>query len=315
MEISDLEQMIQTAVAIEAKDGHLAHYLGERAAANDVLFGEQQRREALELFEGYIRSVPKLLAAAGAASVGTPVEEIMTKVMRAAVAYWEEPEDLVPDALGVLGLLDDAYYSLRMMQLVSERLQAEAGQTLIAEDLSALDAVVRDILGTDLTDVLDDLVILSLSNAPVDELIATLGDHSGISLPPAETSFAGVSVQELVEARLSFATGPNAGAYTVGGKREGLEDALIDILDNLCGKLGERMGESGGTLEANDAILRAGVGAVEERLREALGSAHPDLSLAVSLLVGGVLERLFAGEELDVDQLANMVHFVTDGLE
>ena len=133
----------------------------------------------------------------------------MAKVMASAVAYWDEPDDLVPDQLGVLGLLDDAYFSLRMLQLVSARLREESGQMLVADDLSALDDVVRDMIGAELIEVLDDLVILSLSNAPVDELIATIAEHSGgFMLASAQTSFTGLSVVELVEERLGFTGKP-----------------------------------------------------------------------------------------------------------
>lgn len=294
MEPSRLHEQIETAVAVEAKEGHLANYLADRAAERGVPFTERQRREALELFENYVRSVPELLAGAMASAAGTPVEATMAKVMRAAVVYWDEPDDLVPDQLGVLGLLDDAYFSLRLLQLVSSRLREESGQTLVADDLSALDSVVRDILGEQLADVLDELVVLTLSNAPVDELIATIAEHSGdFSLATAQTSFTGLSVVELVEERLSFAAQPD----------DTLCEELIDALSRLAIEL------RGGV---SSELVGQGTATIEQLLHAKLDA--DEIDLAVSLLIGAVVGQATLGHELDRELLERCVHFVVDGI-
>ncbi len=296
MDILRLTAQIETAVAIEAKDGHLANYLADRAAERGAEFGDAQRRDALELFEDYVRSVPMLLAAAEAAAEGTPVEAIMDKLIAAAVTYWEEPDDLVPDELGVLGLLDDAYFSLRLLRLVSDRLWMESGQTLIADDLSALDDVVRDIIGDRLAQVLDELVILSLSNAPVDELIATIEEHAGsFTLASAQTSFTGLSVVELVEERLSFAARPSAR----------LRGRLREALASLAGKLEDGL---------DPERIREGSATIEQEFRMAHGEdADPaEFGLAVALLVGAVVQQAALGRELDRELIAAAVDFVLE---
>lgn len=315
MDTSSLNQQIETAVAIEAKEGHLANYLIDRAHERGVILADEQRDDALELFENYIRSVPKLLGAASESAKGTPVETIMAKVMRAAVHYWDEPDDLVPDALGVLGLLDDAYFSLRLLQLVSQRLEAEAGRPLIAEDLSALDAIVRDILGDHLAEVLDELVILTLSNAPIDELIETLDAHSGsFILPSAETSFAGLSVDTLVEERLGFASGPS----------DSLRPALAAVLEQLAAKLEGRL-NAGEALTRDDALIRDASAALSQELTAAFvagddeageedDSLESDIETAVALLAGATLQRVLLGSTVDRHFIAETLDFVLAGL-
>lgn len=296
MEPARLHEQIETAVAVEAKEGHLANYLADRAAERGVPLTDQQRREALELFENYVRSVPALLAGAMASAAGTPVEATMAKVMEAAVAYWDEPDDLVPDQLGVLGLLDDAYFSLRLLQLVSTRLREESGQTLIADDLSAMDGVVRDILGEQLADVLDELVVLTLSNAPVDELIATIAEHSGdFSLASAQTSFTGLSVVELVEERLSFAAKPD----------DTLREELIDALSRLAIEL---------RWNGSEELIGHVTAALEQRLRARLGEDAQEIDVAVALLIGAVVGQTTLERELDHELLERCVHFVVDGI-
>jgi uncharacterized membrane protein YkvA (DUF1232 family) len=298
MDIARLNAQIETAVAIEAKYGHLANYLTDRATERGTSLSDQQRREALELFESYIRSVPELLAAASASAVGTPVEAIMQKVMAAAVTYWDEPDDLVPDELGVLGLLDDAYFSLRLLQMVSARLQEESGQALVADDLSALDDVVRDIIGEGLAEILDDLVILSLSNAPVDELIATIEAHSGsFILSSAQTSFTGISVAALVEQRLSFA----------GRRVDSLRVELIAALEQLAAKL-DGPPSPAFVREANDSVA--------EVLRAALGDDSgddPDVPRIAAMLVGGLVSQAMLGGD-DPELIAGCVDFLVGSM-
>lgn len=295
MDTASLIAQIETAVAIEARHGHLANYLTDRAAERGTSLSEAQRREALELFENYIRSVPELLAAASASAVGTPVEATMDKVMEAAVTYWDEPDDLVPDELGVLGLLDDAYFSLRMLQMVSARLQEESGQTLVADDLSALDEVVRDIIGDKLAEVLDELVMLSLSNAPVDELIASIEEHSGsFILTSAQTSFTGLSVAVLVEQRLSFA----------GRRIDSLRADLIGALEAL-------------PKGASPELVREGEAALMAVLRAALGEdsgEDPDVQRMAVLLVGAVVSQALLGRERDGEFIAGCVDLVVGGM-
>ncbi|HVI02341.1 MAG TPA: DUF1232 domain-containing protein [Enhygromyxa sp.] len=298
MDTAHLHEQIETAVAIEAKAGHLANYLTDRAAERGVPLGDRQRREALELFEGYVRSVPELLTGAMASAAGTPVEATMAKVMAAAVAYWDEPDDLVPDQLGVLGLLDDAYFSLRMLQLVSERLRDESGQTLIADDLSALDDVVRDMLGPQLIEVLDELVMLSLSSAPVDELIATIAEHSGgFILASAQSSFTGLSVVELVEERLGFTARPV----------DTLRQDLIDVLGRFAVEL------QGGVSRELVGQLSA---AVEQVFQRSLGEPDEgsDVGLAVALLVGALVGQVVLGRTLEPELIADAVDFVVEGV-
>ncbi|GEM_PF-935846 len=302
MDIPSINEMIETAVAIEAKEGYLAKYLDDLAEARGVDFGDPQRGKALAIFEGYIRSVPTLLSAASESSVGTPVEATMHVVMRAAVAYWDEPEDLVPDALGVLGLLDDAYFTLRMLQEVSQRLHTESGHSLVAEDLSALDAVVRDILGEDLSEILDDLVALSLSNAPVDELIASVAEHAGsFTSPTAQTSFAGRSIDALVGEHLGF----------TGKPVDPLREKLIAALEQFS------VGLTTGEL-TREAAIAAGTNELGQVFRAAVEAetiaGEPDVALATALLVGGVVHRaLSPSAVLDANFVAGAVDLVLEG--
>ncbi|PRP96541.1 hypothetical protein ENSA5_36170 [Enhygromyxa salina] len=288
MDTANINEQIDAALAIEARKGHLANYLQDRADERGHSLGAKERREALELFEGYVRSVPELLATAVASSHGTPVQDTMSQVMRAAAAYWDEPDDLIPNELGLLGLLDDAYFTLRILQLVSERLAAETGQTLVEDDLSSLDAVVRDILG-DLSDVLDELVTLTMTNAPIDELIAKVAEYSGsFILQSAQTSFTGLSIAGLVETRLSFAADPD----------DTLRDDLIDTLESVTKRFAVQTRSEASVLALHEDAI-AGTKALAQVLDDHPRASSSDNEAIVALLIGALVVRIMAGEPAD----------------
>lgn len=287
MDTDHINEMITTALAIEADKGHLANYLEDRASASGLVLGESQRREAIAVFEKYVRSVPTLLASAANAARGTPVEDTLGRVIRAAVTYWDEPDDLVPDELGLLGLLDDAYFTLRMLQLVSERLRTDTGQALLADDLSALDAVVREMLG-EIADVLDELVSLSMTNAGVDELVAKLQEYSGsFVLQSAASSFTGMSIEALVDEHLAFATNSD----------ELLFAEIVAALRPGVAALRELGGTA--TLATLGEALAGTRTAVERILTMAKVDDAEDRDGLVNLLVGALLARVASGGELD----------------
>jgi uncharacterized membrane protein YkvA (DUF1232 family) len=301
MDTAHIEEMIDKAVAIEAKECHLAHYLEDRAQTRGLTLDAQQKRDALELFERYIRSVPTLLRSTSALAQGTPVEALLGQVIRAAVTYWDEPDDLVPDELGLLGLLDDAYFTLQSLQLVSERLQGLTGQALMADDLTALDNVVREILG-ELADVLDELVDLSMTNAGIEELLGKIAEYSGsFALTSAQTSFTGLSVVELVETHLSFATEPE----------DPLQTELVAVLEPYLAEIATRTDSSLVALGDGLARVRADIDRV---LLAAEIDDERDRTAVAAMLTGALLAQLAAGAPLDRDFAERCVELILGGL-
>lgn len=311
MDTTSINEMIETALAIEAKEGHLANYLQDRAAERGLALGHRQRLEAIELFEGYVRSVPELLSAASASSLGTPVEDTMGQVIRSAVAYWDEPDDLIPNELGLLGLLDDAYFTLRILQLVSDRLRAESGHALVEDKLAPLEAVVRDILG-DLAQVLDELVELAMANAAVDELVAKITEYSGSFIfQSAQTSFTGMSIDALVENRLSFATAPN----------DSLRDELIAALESVVSSFTARAPGQGDAAPPPQELITTGMAALEQVLRRERDdypfASESDIEALVTLLVGALVLRMITDQSHETNRgfVERCVDLVLDGAE
>jgi len=66
---------------------------------------------------GYIRQVPYMMKVAWTAANNVGLEDEMEQILDTVQSYWLEDNDVIPDDLGVIGLLDDAYCSLISLQV------------------------------------------------------------------------------------------------------------------------------------------------------------------------------------------------------
>ena len=111
---------IEKIITAQFSDPHAAVELQELLAViaerEGATPGEPELARAASFIYDYIEQVPYLLTVAltSARNVGleTEVEGILDMVEK----YWVEDNDVIPDNLGIIGLLDDAYCSLLSMQ-------------------------------------------------------------------------------------------------------------------------------------------------------------------------------------------------------
>lgn len=138
----------------------------------------------LPFIEAYIQRTPDLLDATYAAAEAAGLGPGMQPIFDAALKYWQEPDDLVPDDLGVLGLLDDAYLSLRLLESVSQLQKAKTGRPLLSVDLEAANHRIRQLLGDETAARLNQLVEEALQTPPLRISIAMLAVAPVLSFPP-----------------------------------------------------------------------------------------------------------------------------------
>jgi hypothetical protein len=138
----------------------------------------------LPFIQAYIQRTPDLLDAAHAAASAAGVGPGMQPIFNAALKYWEEPADLVPDDLGLLGLLDDAYLSLRLLESVSLVQKAKTGRPLLSVDLEVVNRRARQLLGEPTATRLDELVERTLDAPPLRSSVEMLIDAPVLSFPP-----------------------------------------------------------------------------------------------------------------------------------
>ncbi len=96
-------------------------------------------------------------------------------------------EDMIPDRLGLLGVLDNAYCSLTLIQGVSDRHEQETGRRLFSPDLEAANEAMRRLIGEPVASQLDMFVGSKFKADPMVQMVRALTavstDGDGLRLP------------------------------------------------------------------------------------------------------------------------------------
>jgi uncharacterized membrane protein YkvA (DUF1232 family) len=206
MALERVEGMIADALVDEQKTGRLANALRQRAAAHGRSPGDEEVLGAVGFVAEYVEHVPAYLrdGLEAARMVGREAE--MADVIAAATEYWLTESDIIPDRLGLLGILDDAYYSLTLMQAVSDRHEEESGRALFSRNLKAANASIRNLIGEPAASQIDMYVGSRLDADPMTQMVRALtamSAHRGaFPIPQRDRIWGEQSTEEVVRARL-----------------------------------------------------------------------------------------------------------------
>jgi len=174
METSGIERLIELHCGDDSAGQDLQDLLAVIAERNGIEpdAGELERGSRFVL--AYIEQVPYMLKVAVTAATAVGLEAEMERILEMVRSYWAQDLDVIPDHLGVIGLLDDAYCSLTSLQAVSDLFQLQTGKYLFPEDLTAANKVMRKIIGDPYVTDLDRFVTSAVSEAGVMQAVKAL---------------------------------------------------------------------------------------------------------------------------------------------
>ncbi len=141
---------------------------------------EGARPEGVDMAHGssfiynYIEQVPYLLTVAWTSARNVGLENEIKSILEMVESYWIEDDDVIPDSLGIIGLLDDAYCSLSSMQTLSDLYRMQSGKHLFPDDLTAANKIMRKIIGEPYTTQLDEIVSRAVADARVNQAVELL---------------------------------------------------------------------------------------------------------------------------------------------
>jgi len=147
----------------------VADRLGKRVAEEDAELG-------VEFVCRYIETVPYMMKVAWTAASNVGLENEMGRILSTVESYWLEDDDIIPDHLGAIGLLDDAYCSLTCLQVVSDHYQLQTGKYLFPDNLTNANQVMRRIIGEPYSSELDRLVINTMRETRLVEAVKTMAN-------------------------------------------------------------------------------------------------------------------------------------------
>jgi len=122
----------------------------------------------------YLEQVPYLLTVAWTSARNVGLETEVESILEMVKSYWIEDDDVIPDNLGIFGLLDDAYCSLSSMQTLSDLYRMQSGKYLFPDDLTAANQIMRKIIGEPYTSQLDEIVDNAVADARVKDAVKRL---------------------------------------------------------------------------------------------------------------------------------------------
>ena len=173
--------LIEALITKQCKEPHCRTELHEFLAAVAERHGRSAQADDLNngtrFILGYIKQVPYMMKVAWTAACNIGLEEKMEQILEMAQTYWLEADDVIPDDLGVIGLLDDAYCSLSSLQAVSDHYQLQSGKYLFPDNLSAANRVMRKIIGEPYATDLDRIVITTMQQTGLVEAMKSFASQ------------------------------------------------------------------------------------------------------------------------------------------
>jgi uncharacterized membrane protein YkvA (DUF1232 family) len=166
--------MIAELCADPSADPDLIDLLAIVAERQGVLAEIEDLERGARFVAAYIEQVPYMIKVATTAASNVGLEQAMQRILDMVVSYWIEGDDIIPDELGVIGLLDDAYCSLTSLQAVSDHYRLQTGKHLFPDDLSEANRAMRRIIGEPYASELDRIVIGTMKETRLIEAVTAL---------------------------------------------------------------------------------------------------------------------------------------------
>lgn len=177
MDTSFIESMIERLGSSSHLEPELHDLLAVVAERQGVEAGPDELDRAARFVTGYIGQVPYMLKVAWTSASNVGLEKEMECVLETVTSYWIEGDDVIPDELGVIGLMDDAYCSMTLLQSVSDNYRLMTGKHLFPDDLTAANQAMHRIIGEPYVSELDTLVVKTMKDACLVDAVKKLADE------------------------------------------------------------------------------------------------------------------------------------------
>ena len=176
MDTTTIESMIGQAIADGGAAGDLTDLLAAVAERHGRDPDPAQLSRGAGFVLAYIELVPYMMKVAHTAAHNVGLENEMQRILDMAHSYWIEDDDVIPDELGVVGVLDDAYCSLTSLQTVSDHYRLLTGKHLFPDDLTGANAAMREIIGEPYVTELDRIVVRTMKETGLVESVKNLAE-------------------------------------------------------------------------------------------------------------------------------------------
>lgn len=204
MDTTTIKKMIADAIEDEKQTGRLAGTLANLARTSGQRATNEQIQGGVSFIREYIEHVPYYITEGLKAAREAGLERDMRRILKAAESYWLEPFDFISDQLGLVGLVDDAYCSLCLIQTVSEFYRQQTGLSLLPHDLTPANTAIRAIIGEPTASQLDAYILNAIGVNQIQQLLGQLlsSPLPGPMVAGPDPYWGNASIDEIVNVQL-----------------------------------------------------------------------------------------------------------------
>ena len=148
---------------IERQSGILRQAVIHLARVDGWRITELKVQRVISFVHEYIEHAPALMTMIEEAATNDSTKEDVQLILDATDDYFLASDDIIPDHLGLVGLMDDAYMTHSLMQAISDRYKSESGHSLLPLESHDVNAFVRRLIGEPFAGILDEHVSATLA--------------------------------------------------------------------------------------------------------------------------------------------------------
>ena len=141
------------------------------ATGNGRRVTELEVQKVINFISEYIEHALALMKLIEDAAANSGVQHDVQPILDATEDYFLAADDVIPDHLGLVGLVDDAYLTHKLMQAISDRYKSQSGKSLLPLEPHEDNAFVRRLIGEPFVTILDDHVAATLDGLTVQQNI------------------------------------------------------------------------------------------------------------------------------------------------
>ncbi len=177
MQTEAIEKQIREHCDYATVKGELTELLAAVASHHERKPDIQELEAVASFVCEYIEQVPYMIKVAVTAAASVGLEDEVNCILTAVISYWELEDDIIPDQLGVIGLIDDAYCSLSLLQSVSDHYRLQTGKFMFPADLTIANKAIREVIGEPYAAELDRFVLNTMNDAAIMDAVKSLADQ------------------------------------------------------------------------------------------------------------------------------------------
>jgi uncharacterized membrane protein YkvA (DUF1232 family) len=203
MRVETIRQSIAAAIELDNRTQLFASMLRQWAAMHGVPHNAQDVANTVTFCQQYASHVPTVLEEAEKAARKAGIYNEFAPMLEVVEQYWFEPFDVLPDHQGLVGIMDDAYVALSVVQLASLRFQKRTGRPLISMDLIVANVTVRALIGEPFASQLDAIVAQALNGATMQAWFnAMMTKVAAFPLDTPDPIWGNTSIEDRVKTQL-----------------------------------------------------------------------------------------------------------------